>query len=255
MQPASEWEIADEDLERSLRIWAIPIALVVMRLLVATQLGHFFLRTFFSMWVHETGHAIAAWLCGYFAFPGPWLTPMSTERWPIFALLLFGALAAAAVHSFRTGRRQLGIAACAALLAQTFCTLLLSREAAQAFIYFAGDAGCLVLGALLMATVYAPREGLLHRNWLRWGFLIIGSAAFVDVFEQWWAARTDVDRIPFGRNEGAGLSDPSMLADHFGWSARTITSRYVVLGCVCLVALAATWLAGLYRSRSRASVE
>jgi hypothetical protein len=66
----------------------------------------------------------------------------------------------------------------------------------------------------------------------------------VDVFEQWWSARHDPDRIPFGMNEGAGLSDPSRLSEHFGWSADQIVGRYVALGCLCLVVLAIAWVRG-----------
>ena len=118
-----------------------------------------------------------------------------------------------------------------------FCTAAIGPDTARQFIVFAGDAGCLVLGALLMATFYAPPHSVLRRGALRWGFLAIGAASFADAFEQWWSARTDSDRIPFGANEGIGPSDPSVLSDSYGWSASTLVHRYVLLGCVCLVAL------------------
>ena len=59
----SEWEVAEAELESRLRRFGIPVALVVAVLLVKTGIGHFFLRTFLSMWVHELGHAVTAWLC------------------------------------------------------------------------------------------------------------------------------------------------------------------------------------------------
>ena len=76
-----------------------------------------------------------------------------------------------------------------------------------------------------MLTLYAPEGSALKRDWLRWGFLVIGAAAFADAYEQWWAARTDPDRIPFGMNEGAGLSDPSVLSDRYGWNAVSPRAR------------------------------
>src|SRR4051794_36875891 len=84
-QPAQAVEVwpgeaSDETLELRLRIFAIPVALLVASLFIWSGLGHFFVRTFASMWVHETGHAVAAWLCGYLAFPGPWFTPVANER-------------------------------------------------------------------------------------------------------------------------------------------------------------------------------
>jgi hypothetical protein len=49
-------------------------------------------------------------------------------------------------------------------------------------------------------------------------------------------------------NEGVGPSDPSRLSDHFGWSADQLVSRYVALGCLCLLVLAGGYFFGLRRS-------
>jgi hypothetical protein len=138
------------------------------------------------------------------------------------------------------------------VLVQIFCTAALRPDDARAFIVFAGDGGCLVLGALLMATFYAPPGSVFRRGALRWGFLPIGAAAFADAFEQWWSARTDFDRIPFGANEGVGPSDPSVLSDTFHWSATTIVHRYVVLGCLCLAALAVRYGLAIRGARAAA---
>jgi hypothetical protein len=242
--PSWSGETDDEALERRVRIFAIPVALAGAALLVWTGPGHFLVRTFASMWVHEIGHAIAAWLCGYPAFPGPWFTPVADARSPILAVLLAGALAYAVFRSFNAERRALAAASAGLLVLQLGCTLLTSSAARQ-FIVFAGDGGCLVLGTLLMATMYAPAASPLRRGWLRWGFLVIGAASFADAFAQWWGARSDYDTIPFGHDEGSGLSDPSVLTELFGWTTGALVRRYVVLGCLCLAALAAVYAWGL----------
>ena len=165
----SEWDVSEAQLEGRLRTWAIPVALAVAFLLVATGPGHFLVRVFLSMWVHEIGHAAAAWLCGFPAFPGPWLTPMAQSRSGAFGLLVFAALAAAAYWAWRVERRRLAVAMAALVVVQLFCTLALSGDRAKQFIVFMGDGGCLVLGSLLILTVYAPEESALKRGWLRWG--------------------------------------------------------------------------------------
>jgi mutator family transposase len=105
-----EWELAESQLEARLRTWAIPVALGGSFLLVATGPGRFLVRVFLSMWVHEIGHATTAWLCGFPAFPGPWLTPMAQSRSPLFGLVVFLALAVAAYRAFRAERIRLGAA-------------------------------------------------------------------------------------------------------------------------------------------------
>jgi hypothetical protein len=245
----TEWDLAETRLEGRLRTWAIPAVLGGAFLIVSTGPGHFLVRVFLSMWVHELGHATTAWLCGFPAFPGPWLTPMTESRSGAFGFLVFAAIAAGASWSFRTERRRLAASLAAVLAVQLFCTVALSEPRAKQLIVFMGDGGCMVLGALLMLTVYAPEQSALKRGWLRWGFLVIGAGAFADAFAQWWASRRDFDRIPFGMNEGAGLSDPSVLSQSYFWSTDQIVGRYVALGCLCLVIVGAAWVAVLLRQR------
>ena len=246
----STWpgEADDAVLEQRLRAFGIPAALLIAWLAVHTGLGHFLLRTFLSMWVHEIGHAVAAWLCGYPAFPAPWFTPVADQRSALFVVLVASGLAFAAARSWSAERRVLACTAAALLVLQLCCTTLLRPDSARQLIVFAGDGGCLVLGAFLMASVYAPRGSAIERGWLRWGFLAIGSASFADAFSQWWSARHDYDSIPFGRNEGVGLSDPSVLTETFDWTTGALVHRYVAVGCVCLAALAALYAVGLARS-------
>jgi len=247
----SEWELSETRLEERLRTWAIPLVLGGAFLIVSIGPGHFLVRVFFSMWVHELGHATTAWLCGFPAFPGPWLTPMAQSRSGAFGFLVFAVLAAAVFWALRSERRTLAAALGALLAVELFCSLALAEPRAKQLIVFMGDGGCLVLGTLLMLTVYAPEESALKQGWLRWGFLVIGAGAFADVFAQWWASRKDFDRIPFGMNEGVGLSDPSVLSQTYSWSTDQIVGRYVALGCVCLVILGAAYAYGLLRQRGR----
>ena len=78
--------------ELKYRILAVPLALVIARLAVATVP---FLTRMLSMMVHESGHAVSAWICGYAATPGIWFTPISDERsiWvPVFLVAGMGCL-------------------------------------------------------------------------------------------------------------------------------------------------------------------
>ena len=240
--------------ELKIRTFAVPGALAIAVLFHSFALGQFLQRTFFSMWLHELGHATAAWLCGRPSVPGPWFTPVAAERSWVLALLVSAGLAYG-IWRFRDSeqgpwlRRLLG----AVLVVQLGCTLLLTPSAVERFILFAGDAGALVFGTLLMASIFVPRGSLLHRGWLRWGLLAIGAAAFVDVFSLWWGARTDLDLIPFGQNEGMGLSDPSRLADDYGWTPRQLVNRYLGVGVTCLVMLTGLKVTAVLRARAAAA--
>ena len=249
--PAS-WRGQVEDARRELlaRAIALPAALLVAWALVSTGVGHALVRTFFSMWVHELGHAVAAWWSGYGAFPGPWRTPVSAQRMPLVVIALAAALAALAWHGWRARRPAWIALSVAGLVAQLACTLL-PAPSARALIIFGGDAGCMVLGAVLMATLWTDPEGRLGRGWLRWGFLAIGACALVDALHTWIGAARDHGLIPLGEIEGVGLSDASTLWRVHEWTLAALTGRYVALGLACLAALAVGYGLGLARARAR----
>jgi len=236
----------DGAVEWKLRAAAIPGALLVALAFHAWPTGHFLQRTFLSMMVHEVGHAATAWWCGFGALPTLWKTLIPETRgavWMLVAALELGVVAV----GWKTQRLALVIAGVALAAVQLYA-MNLPTDSAQAAITFGGDGGAMVLGTLLMMGFFVPK---LREHGLRWGLLAIGAAAFVDTFATWWAARSDTDVIPFGEIEGVGLSDPSKLADVYGWSTGEIVHRYVTLGAVCLVALAGVTVWQVLRSRAR----
>lgn len=240
------WDVPalDRSVERRFRQFALPVALLCAWGLVHTGLPHMLLRTVFSMWIHELGHAAAAWLCGRWAFPGPWFTPVAAEpSWLLAAVVATGL--GYAVYRWR--RSALLAIPVGLLLAQLVCTLLLSERAVRSFIVWSGDGGCMVFGTLLMLSFYAARDSQIRVGWLRWGFLVIGAAAFADGFSTWWAARADRDAIPFGENEGQGLSDPTVLVFEQQFSIPGLVHGYLVLGFACLAVLVGAYVWGLRR--------
>jgi hypothetical protein len=245
-QPKATWGLPafEASIERRFRQLALPIALLVAWAVVHTGLPHLLLRTVFSMWVHELGHAVAAWMCGRFAFPGPWFTPVGAQRTWIVVVLLATALGYGAFRCWRA-RKPWAVFLGVALVLQGYCTLFLPDGKAMAFIVWSGDGGCMILGTLLMLSFYARKHSQLRVGWLRWGFLVIGAAAFADGFATWWAARTDREVIPFGENEGRGPSDPTVLIFQQGFSIPGMVNGYVWLGLACLVVLLAAYVWGL----------
>jgi hypothetical protein len=243
----SEWRKPEDDarLERWLRGLAPPLALGLMFLVVRGDSGRGLASIFSAMWLHELGHAIAGWLCGFAALPGPWKTAIPEERSAIFSVLFVVGLLAGAVYAWWVERPRLAIALALFAEVPVVLTLGLSVRRAQAFILFAGDGGALVLGGALVATFWASPRSKLYRGWLRWGFLVLGAASFATTFSLWWRARRDPDVIPFGEIDGVGDSDPSRLVDAHGWSVHGLVSSYVTLGVTVLLMLVVAWIAGM----------
>ncbi len=228
---------ADARTELKYRILALPLALLLARLVAGTPLR--MVAAMLAMVLHESGHAITAWLTGRWAVPLLWVTPHGQERSWAIVLLVTAAIGFAGFLAWKMERPGWLFAAAALLVLQ----LVASSSPAEAMIVFFGDGGALVLATLLMATFYAPRESRLYKSWgLRWGLLAIGAFSFMHVFLMW---RGPLEDLPFGEIEGVNLSDPSLLTEMYGWTVLQMVDRYVKLGTFCLLSLLALYIWGL----------
>ena len=250
-RPPAVWSGQTDDarLEVRLRLFVVPVALVVAWIVAHTPLGGFLGRVFLSMWLHELGHATAAWFSGRFAFPGPWRTIIGDGRSFPVVLLVSSLLLWWAVTRFRAGRRTSAAVAVALLGVQLVCTFGLSASSQGVLFLFAGDGGGMVLGALLVSTFFVPPEHAWRVRWLRWGFVVIGAFAFVDPLHVWWAAWRDPAEIPFGRIDGVGLSDPTRLVDEHHWREAAMIRRFLTVGALSFVAIVLAWLRGIKLGR------
>jgi hypothetical protein len=224
--------------EFNYRLLALPLALLVARLIVGTSLR--VAVGMLAMVLHESGHAITAWLTGRWAVPLLWVTMHGEERSWSVVLILMSAIVFGGFLAWKAQRWGWVCAASAALLLQL---IFLSAPNPVALIVFGGDGGAMVLATILMATFYAPGDSALYKSWgLRWGLLAVGALTFMLVYRTWSGPYED---IPFGEIEGVNLSDPSLLTEVYGWSVRQLIDRYLHLAAVCFVALAALYAWGL----------
>jgi hypothetical protein len=246
---ADDSAVDDPDLEWKISVAAIPVALALGLLFHVLTPG--MQRIFFGMPIHELGHAVSAWLCGFTAVPTLWKTLVFEGRGVVMPLFIAGGLIYLMVRAWRA--QKVGyVAVLVGLLAVQFIgTVLIREETAEMLGVFGGDGMGMVLAALLMATFFFGNRTQLYKGSLRWGFLVIGAAAFSDMFATWWVAQWNQDVIPFGENEGSGLSDPLRLIEDYGWTRATLVRRYVLVGVASLVGLAAVYVWGVRRARGK----
>ena len=235
--------VEDPALELKLCVAAIPAALAL------GVLFHFLTpgmqRIVFGMPLHELGHAVSAWFCGFWAIPTLWKTIIPEDRGLLFPLVLTGAIAYLMFRAWQAEKRYLVVLGAVLLVLQAVGTLYLRESTAEAFYTFGGDGMGMVLATALMATFFFGKRTQLYKGWLRWGFVCIGAAAFSDMFATWWVARSDFNSIPFGEIEGVGNSDALRLTTEHGWSNEVLVRRFVGVGVSCLFALALVYAWGV----------
>jgi hypothetical protein len=223
------------------RLFALPLALLLAYW--ATGTGLDVPAGMLAMVVHESGHAITAWLAGRWAVPLLWVTMHGESRSWLVVMMVMCAIVFGGFLAWRARRWQLVCAAGAVLILQLIILSTLSGFQQQSLIVFGGDGGALVLATILMSTFYAPAGSALRKGWgLRWGLLVIGALAFMHVFRTWSGP---LENIPFGEIEGVNLSDPSLLTTMYGWSVLQMVDRYLLLAKACFVGMGALYLWGL----------
>src|ERR1700722_18336714 len=220
------------------RLFALPVALLVARLVAGTSLR--IAAGMLAMVLHESGHAITSWLTGRWAVPMLWVTMHGEERsWSIILFLT----AAIILGGFLAWKLEHWGWLCVAGALLILQITILTAHHDEALIVFFGDGGAMVLATILMSTFYAPRESALYQNWgLRWGLLVIGALTFMHVYCLWSGP---FENIPFGEIEGVNLSDPSLLTQMYGWNVAQMIDRYLLLAKVCFVVLFGLYAWGL----------
>lgn len=232
-------------LELWVRRLAVPIAVLIAVVFHLSSVGRFFQRVVLGMMVHETGHALTAWFAGFWAVPLPWVTRIGDHRSLAWSLGVTAALALAISIGRRREQLWLVVCASAALGLQSWLTWGLSESRAQALITWGGDGAGIPLAAALIAIFPLGSRALLVRGGLRWGFLVIGAGAFVDLAMPWLEALSDPAAIPYGRIEGVGLSDPSRMTDTYGWLQSELIRSYLATSLLSLGFVAWSWWWGV----------
>ena len=239
--------VDDPKYEFYLCVGAIPAMLVIG--LLCHFMFTFVQHTFFAMPVHEFGHAVTAWFTGHWAIPTLWITPHGATRDFVTPVILLAALGYMIFSGWKKQNKELMVFGAVLLVLQVIGTLVLKQRTAQMLIVFGGDGIGMVVATCLMAAFFFGKKTDLYRGSVRWGFVAIGAAAFIDLYEVWWASRTDYGRVPFGEFEASGnLSDATKLVDDYGWDTKVMITRYVTLGICCLVALAIVYAWGVWQA-------
>lgn len=247
--------VEDPQLELKFCIAAIPAMLFVALLFNLSGLGHGLQRMFFAMPMHELGHAVTGWLCGFFAIPTLWVTRVPEEPTLLVSAILVVGMGTVMYRGWNAGKPGLVALGAVILALHAIGTLALQYHTAQMLIIFGGYGMGMILSVLLMASFFFGKDTNLYKGSLRWGFVAIGAAGFVDNFGVWVRSWRDHNDIPFGMQEGSGKSDPLKLVEDFNWTIETLVGRYMALGVCCLLVLVAVYAWGVWQAWKRVEAD
>jgi len=205
-----------------------------------------FLLTGFHVWMHEFGHATAAWLCGFRATPLPFgWTPVE----PVYSHFVYGGLLLMFGILFGAGwleRKVWAMVAAVVLAGLQFYMTWRMPEHRQEFWWsaFGGVGGEFYLSTLFMMFFWVQLPEKFKWGACRYVFFCIGATAFLNIWLRWGDVYRGLEEIPFGsmiNGEGDQGGDMNKLMDGYGWKKFAIRRNYYVLGQGCWVALGFMW--------------
>jgi hypothetical protein len=227
------------------RIFALPGALLLGWL---ANLAMPPITGFLAMWLHESGHAIAAWFCGYAAFPTAWITMIPDERGRWISLILGAATAAGGYFAYRSHRWFWVAVSVGALILFVLGNLQPEAHARLLFTFW-GEGGAYVLSTVLMLTFYARPGSSIARNQVRWGLLLLGAMAFWSVYTRWAGGFQNIAQFLEDTDARGIPSDMRVLTLVYGWSTYVLIHRYWTVGYTCLLTLAGAYAGGLVQTQ------
>lgn len=211
-----------------------------------------FLLTGFHIWMHEFGHATAAWLCGFRATPLPFgWTPVEPVYSPFVywgLLLLFAILFAAGVKE----RKVWSILAALAFAGLQYYMTWKMTEHRQEFWWgaFGGVGGEFYLSTLFMMFFWVQLPEKFRWGACRYVLFLIGATSFLNIWLRWRDVYTGLEEIPFGsmiNGEEDQGGDMNKLMDGYGWKKFDIRRNYLLLGYGCWAALGVMWVLFVFR--------
>lgn len=225
-------------------------ALVPPLLLAAAWLANLsplgFLLKGFQVWMHEFGHATAAWLCGYRATPLPFgWTPVE----PVHSHFVYGGLLILFSILFVAGWKERKvwpmIAAVLLVWLQFYMTWVMS-DYRKEFWWgaFGGVGGEFYLSTLFMLSFWVQLPEKFKWGACRYVFFLIGATAFMNIWIRWGDVYRGIEEIPFGtmiNGEEDEGGDMNRLMDGYGWTKFNIRRNYWLLGWGCWAALGIMW--------------
>ena len=205
-----------------------------------------FLLTGFHVWMHEFGHATAAWLCGRRATPLPigW-----TNVDPEFSPFVYWGLLLMFVILFGAGwleRKVWPMVAAVALAGLQFYMTWRLPEHRQEFWYgsFCGVGGEFYLSTMFMMAFWVQLPEKFKWGACRYVFFCLGATAFLNIWLRWGDVYRGLEEIPFGsmiNGEDDQGGDMNKLMDGYFWKKFEIRRNYWLLGWGCWAALGLMW--------------
>jgi hypothetical protein len=228
---------------------ALPLVLIFAWVVNRSPLGG--LMSGFHTWMHEFGHATAAWLSGRRALPLPigWTNVMPEKSLFVYVGVLF-LLAVLFIAGWKERKIWPMLIAVAVLPLQFYMSWVMPEHRTDFWFSFCGVGGEFYLSTACMVVFFFHLPEKFKWSLCRYVFLFIGASSFLHIWLFWRQVKHGEEGIPWGsmvNGEDDAGGDMNILRDDYGWNNHRIIDTYNGLGAACVAVLAIVYLAFVLR--------
>ncbi len=222
---------------------AIPIAFLIA--IVLNFSVFFILMLPWHIWVHEVGHASAAWAAGFRAMPLPfgWTSISNHRHWLVYLGVLF-LLGVWFWQGYQERRPWAMLTAVVFAVIQFYMTWLITEDQAFMWISFAGIGGEFYLSTFLLVSFYFPLPDRFRWDIFRFVVIVLAAATLFNSFWLWHLIDVGLSEIPWGSmlgGRGDANGDMNRLRLDYAWTPAQIIASYRRLGELCLLTVAGVY--------------
>jgi hypothetical protein len=223
---------------KNIRLLSLPITFISAYAVLKTNLLYLF--TYFSVWVHEFGHAMMSWISGIKATPLSFglagMTFTSIEERSFFVFICFIFLNLLVLKNAKRDKTPyLNFIVIPLLIFSMVMFFLASDKKIGEMIIAAGFGGEIIISLFMIISFYFRFPGKNQWNYfLRWPILFIGFFTLMKTTSGWIEVHRSNSLHPFGANfsEDAVLGIPGdlyLLMNDFDWGLSKFKKIYYSL--------------------------
>jgi hypothetical protein len=220
---------------KRIRLLAFPFTFIFAFATVKTNLINLF--SYFSVWVHEFGHAMMCWVSGIKATPLSFgtsgMTFSSGEGRSIIVFICFAFLNMLMMKNAKRDKAPfLNFLLIPLLILSVIMFFLASNDKVQEMIVAAGFGGEIIISLFMIISFYFRFPGQTQWNYfLRWPIMFIGFFTLIKTTSGWLEVHRLNTLYPFGGNfsEESVLGIPGdlhILMHDFGWGLSKFKKIY-----------------------------
>jgi len=237
--------------EVKIKLYALPAALL-LGLLIARFWGE--AGYWAALFTHEAGHAVFAWFTGSAGVPlFLWGYTVTFPRMFLWPCMVTAGLGYGGYVAYRR-KRWFWVAASMVLFALLMVGATRSKDEAERWVTFGGDAGSLMLSTMLIASFYARPNAFVSRTMARWPMMVFGCITFMSTYSTWSPmlqshAFTSISSWLQEDTGGMGMGDLEVLQQY--WTIPAIKSHFLAVGNGCLLAIVVMYCIGVVQARAQ----